>query len=675
MEFGESRDFYMENKTMEKRINHQNRQRFVHAAKLFAIYYVIELVLLLILRFCFRGANLRDILSYCVVSAILLLGGMMIRELWHKRVPSDLMLLGFAAYSFYFFGERIMSEVYVAIGTLPYWMNVAAIWAFLLIVYGFSVSVRIPVGVVGAFYILLSVINAVLKQFRGRGIDAIDFYSVKAAMKVAGRFRYQVSAGMVIGLLCIAGMFWVLFFYVKGQKSFSEWKRESPAGSMKNKAARALIFAAGVGVFVFILGTDVLEKRGYTPAYSSERNGVLFNILFQLKYLSLDVPDDYDERVVYEAAERYVSGEPGDLSGYPNIIVIMNEALSDLSVYGEFETNLPVLPYLDSADQNMKKGYAYSSVYAGNTAVSEYEFLTGDSNALFQTMPYATMIKSGTQPQTLVSALNELGYTTIAMHSYYNSAYRRTTVYDVLGFDRIFFMEDMEELEYLREFATDASQYRTIYKMFEQKEDSERLFVFNVTMQNHMDYDYENAEFAEPIVLTEYPGQYKQVEQYLSCIHESDRAFRELTDYFAVVSEPTVILMFGDHQPKLEEEFYNRIAGTSDSYVEENGIQYLVPHVMWANYELEESFCGLTSLNYLQANLMDAAGLPLTGYQQYLLKLQQQYPVISSHYVITAGGSVRFTQDCIGDLSEYRSVMYNHMSNISHNPPGFFHYR
>lgn len=438
---------------------------------------------------------------------------------------------------------------------------------------------------------------------------------------------------------------------------------------------RVSAFAAGVGMFIVIFGTDLLEKRNYTPAYSSERNGIVFNILFQAKYLSLDAPADYDAGAVSALAERFASEETGSLQEYPNIIVIMNEALSDLSVYGEFQTNIPVLPFLDAANENMVRGYAYSSVYAGNTAVSEYEFLTGDSNALFQTMPYATMIKSGTQPQTLVSSLKELGYTAVAMHSYYNSAYRRTTVYDVLGFDRMIFVDDMEELEYLRGFATDASQYRTIYRLFEQKEDGERLFVFNVTMQNHGDYDFDDAEFTEPVVLTQYPGEYPKAEQYLSCIHESDRAFRELTDYFSAVSEPTVILMFGDHQPGLEDAFYERVAGTSGKNGAQEGSEYLVPYIVWANYELNEISGERTSLNYLHAVLMEAAGLPLTGYQQYLLELQQEYPVISSHYVVRADGTMLPTQSCKEELSEYRSLMYNHMSDIPNNPTGFFAYR
>lgn len=664
----------MEEKIIKRENRFQRKQQLLYAGILFVVYYGIELTLLLILRFCFLGVDLSEMLTYCVISGSLLILGMTFRELWEKRACSDILLLGFTAFSLYLFGERIMSEVYIPIQKPPYWLNVALLWALMLMLYALCHSVRISVSVIGVLYTLLVIINAVLKQFRGRGVDAIDIYSIRAAIKVAGRFHYHVTPEVIMGLLCIAGMLGMVCFYVRGQRNLEEQGGKEAADHRMKMVARILTFVAGSCVFIIIFCTKLLEKGGLTPAYSSERNGMLFHILFQAKYLSLNAPDGYDAHIVAETANRYKSEKTGELNGYPNIIVIMNEALSDLSVYGAFETNRPVFPFLDSTNESMKRGYAYSSVYAGNTAVSEYEFLTGDSNALFQTMPYATVIKSGTHPETLVSNLKELGYTTVAMHSYYNSAYRRTTVYDVLGFDSVFFIEDMEGLEYLRGFATDASQYRTIYRLYEQKEDGERLFVFNVTMQNHMDYDYDNAEFTEPIVLTQCPNEYKKAEQYLSCIHESDRAFQELTNYFSTASEPTVILMFGDHQPELEEGFYNWLAETSDGR-EEDGREYLVPYVVWANYELGDIPYEVTSLNYLQAVLMETAGLPMTGYQQYLLDLQEEYPVISSHYMVQADGWILPTQNDTDELSEYWSVMYNHMSDISNNPLGFFNYR
>ena len=46
----------------------------------------------------------------------------------------------------------------------------------------------------------------------------------------------------------------------------------------------------------------------------------------------------------------------------PNIFVIMNEAFSDLRVYGDFETSEDFMPFIDSMKENTVKGNLYVSV-------------------------------------------------------------------------------------------------------------------------------------------------------------------------------------------------------------------------------------------------------------------------------------------------------------------------
>ena len=60
-------------------------------------------------------------------------------------------------------------------------------------------------------------------------------------------------------------------------------------------------------------------------------------------------------------------------------------------------------------------------------------------------------------------------------------------------------------------------------------------------------------------------GAYPQAEQYLSLAHASDQAFEQLVNYFSQVEEPTMIVMYGDHQPKLEDGFYEYLTGRDDA--------------------------------------------------------------------------------------------------------------
>ncbi len=58
--------------------------------------------------------------------------------------------------------------------------------------------------------------------------------------------------------------------------------------------------------------------------------------------------------------------------------------------------------------------------------------------------------------------------------------------------------------------------------------------------------------------------------------------------------------------------------------------RYEVPYLIWANYDIKSAAGQDTSLNYLAAEVFDAAGIPLSGYQNYLLELKKSYPVLSA---------------------------------------------
>ena len=97
----------------------------------------------------------------------------------------------------------------------------------------------------------------------------------------------------------------------------------------------------------------------------------------------------------------------------------MNEAFSDPSVLGDFTTNEDYMPFvhslLDGAD-NTISGHLNVSVKGGNTANTEFEYLTGASMAFlpYGSIPYQQYVKKETP--SMASYLSSLGYYTIAMH-------------------------------------------------------------------------------------------------------------------------------------------------------------------------------------------------------------------------------------------------------------------
>ena len=107
---------------------------------------------------------------------------------------------------------------------------------------------------------------------------------------------------------------------------------------------------------------------------------LLLNFVAQIRRMKLSEPDDYSVRELNDLYSEYGFDESED-NFKPNIIVVMNESFSDLSVLSPELTNEGYMPYFNSLTEDVIKGYAYVSTIGGGTSNSEYEFLTGNSMA------------------------------------------------------------------------------------------------------------------------------------------------------------------------------------------------------------------------------------------------------------------------------------------------------
>ena len=354
----------------------------------------------------------------------------------------------------------------------------------------------------------------------------------------------------------------------------------------------------------------------------------------------------------------------------------MNESLSDLSVYGaELKTNTEVLPFFDSLTDNTVRGYAFSSVYGGTTADSEWEMLTGNTMGFLpvRTVPYQQYMRGSCY--SLVSYLESLGYASYATHPNISDNWNRGKAYGYLGFDKVEFVEEYPQEKLVRSFVSDQEMYELMLDRYRQQPKDEPLFMFGITMQNHGEYDFDDIGL-DKITLD---GEQKDeaAENYLTLIHESDRAFEALIHELEKSDRPTVVLMFGDHQPALATDFLERLHGGPLETLDEQMLRYKVPFVIWANYDIDEKAVDCTSLNYLSVYLMEAAGLPLSPYQEFLRDMEKQIPVIN------AIGYYSLFDDCFLPISEaqneektalnmYAQLQYNCMFDTKHRSEVFF---
>ena len=566
---------------------------------------------------------------------------------------------------------------------------------------GFRLATLVPM--------LFGLTNYFVVSFRGSPIVPWDLLSFGTAASVADNYEFVLSWKAFYSVLAFI---WMILLSSKSTVRL---------GRKKLRVISIAAYAALMFLYVGEIQNSAVQSffgmdtTLFTLNVLYRNNGIAAAFLGNLRFLNIEQPSGYSvdkvealmkqveenaknepetdaqgetvqatqgETVQATQAETNATAEteaPASSGQYPNIVVIMNEAFSDLSVWGDFATSEGVMPFFKSLQQEAVGGELYVSVKGGNTANTEFEFLTGDTMGFLPkgSIPYQQYINDETP--SLASYLKTLGYSTTAIHPYNRTGWDRDTVYEKFGFDEFLDKDSFSSPYRLRGYISDKSAFDKIREQFSIKGDDERKFIFEVTMQNHGGYSRETPDFNIYLTLPEVTGKTTSVvatEKYLTLINQTDRALEELIDYFKEQDEPVIVVMFGDHQPSdYITNVIQRICGatTSDSLADlEQG--YRVPFVMWSNYGLEHKYYDGISVNYLSSILMENAGIPLTGYQTFLKKLMETLPVINANVYRDADGNFYNYEDDAysGELKDYQMLQYNHLVDKKHRDDAFF---
>ena len=566
----------------------------------------------------------------------------------------------------YFMFEYVTGNL----ASVPYYMaalNIGWICLLYLAVFAVSGRSRIAVPLTSVFLYILSLAETFVAAFRGRPIMLWDVMAFRTAMTVSGNYEFFVTQEMktALAVLLLMNLYlWLIPRRIRG------WKRRLAFGG---GAAAA---AAGFGAWFFMslvpswgLGINMWAINGTYQEY-----GYILSTAVSLQYVVKKPPQGYGAAKLKEIYSRMEEEEAqlaaaGDMP--VNLICIMNESLSDLRTAGDFTTNMEYLPFLNSLEKNTVKGSLCMPVFGSMTSNSEFEFLTGDSMALLpaNSIAYQFNVKPGTY--SLVSTLKDQGYYSVAMHPYPGENWNRTECYRNMGFDQFLDQDFYEGSEELRNYVSDQADYEKLIEVVEAKENpSDKLFLFNVTMQNHGGYEGIYDNFPQEVWLTgDQQGKYPKTDQYLSLMKKSDEAFKYLTEYFSRTKEPTMIVMFGDHQPSVEDEFYDDIGGmpSSDVPVQNHLMWYETPFVIWTNYDMPSENMGRLGAVYLSSEVLKRANLNMTPYNRFLLSMEEELPVVHFLGCYDQEGNYYSWPRAESDQSPYKDILldyealvYNH---------------
>ena len=595
-------------------------------------------------------------------------------------------ILFFAAPVFTFwFVERFTDNSIFRIGAAEFWLNILVYYLFFGLLYLILVSRRAAIITGTVFWYIVGLANYYVLSFKGAPIVPSDLMSASTGFSVAQNYTYTIQPVFI----------WNALFLLLYLAVFWRCPIEKRTGWKKRLIMGIVIVLSAIVLGGFVVEQKTLKSYGiknnvWDQKKGYAKNGFFFGFVLNMNSLVQEKPSNYSVEAAQDIAARYeetFANEETKKKGRlktkngekPNVIAIMNEAFSDLSVVGDFTVNQDYMPFIHKLNKNTIKGNLYMSIFGSGTCNSEFEFLTGNSMAFLQSgiIAYTQVVKGKLPNMTYL--LKEQGYGgNLALHPYLATGWNRVEVYQEMGFENFYSESDFTNPLMYRKYISDQSNMEKIVELYENREDTaEPFYLFNVTMQNHGGFDKAYSNFTNDVLITD-NHKNEQAEQYLSLVKKSDEAFQYLVEYFSKVDEPTIIVMFGDHQPAVESKFYESLLGKSTAELtpEELMKKYQTPFIIWANYDIKETTIDKMSANYLGAYVMQEAGLEMSPYQKFLMKLYEKLPVLNAMGAIDAEGnyyeSAKETpyEDMV---KEYQILQYNNLIDLDNTVESFFY--
>ena len=519
-------------------------------------------------------------------------------------------------------------------------------------------------SITSIFFFLMSVINNYKLIYRDEPVKFTDLKLIVESMNMAKKYNISLTTDMILILLGII----IITILLKIFLPYKMYSNKIRIGSIAT-----VILISGIIFKTFYFDPEIYNRLGnkefiniWSETQQYKSKGLVYPFTYSILESKDRVLEDYDENRAKELlAEKNYSNIPEDEK--VNIIAIMLEAYNDFSKFESIEIDESVYEYFHELQDNSYRGSLVTNVFGGGTVNTEWSFLTGYNS-------HPNYIKD---TNSFIRYFNEQGYKTEAMHPNFGWFYNRRNVNDYLGFDEFDYYENKYG-EIQEQPLRDCEFFDFIIKGYEENLKSEKPYLnFSVTYQNHGPYSEQKEIDWEYLKRQADDDErtYNQINNYLSGIKYTGDALKKLTNYFEVQDEPTIIIMFGDHNPWLGDDpnGYDMMGINMDLSTNEGFLNYYeIPYLFWGNQSakdaLDREFQGEgseISPNFLMAELFQYLGWEGNEYMKYLMDVKRVFSVNHDMYFKTDGEYVKkLDKDKHKIWREFNSVQYYYSRNF-----------
>lgn len=488
-----------------------------------------------------------------------------------------------------------------------------------------------------------------------------------------------LSLGCILFLVLWLVAVCLLLYPVRLERKVSLW---AGVGCV---AAVALVYGVAANALIFTpRGVSIDQKL--SQATVNRETGVLLGLwrgALNQVYMALhegDTSPEELERAAQQAAELASQEADATVETQPNVILILSESFFDVTRLPGVTFDGDPLETFHSLQQEGVSGTFYTRSLGYGTCNIELEILTGMNTGLLWGEDLYNM-----DPQvfsrlpSVPSVLRDSGYSTRMVHMYDDSIYKRTPMFEAMGFEETYFQDDFAAIDpqagdeaYLEgqregSFYSDAYLSQLLMDLYEDGKGEGPQFLYGISMENHAPYDKEKYDAQELTVAfqSDLKGQAQEMLQaVVQGTHDASEALGQLADYFRDQEEPTVIVFFGDHRPGVGltdgGTVYSKLGLCSSDYsrwsTQEMKELYSTDYLIWSNDP--DYLPGQPGdqvdrgSNYLGVDLLNLAGVEKPVYWSFLQNLSHTRLNDTWVYSLAQDGTLTYRHPTTGSDGE-----------------------
>ena len=577
------------------------------------------------------------------------------RTIFYLLLSSMLMLIIMQV--IYFFPNLDVTMTWIAHHVNLMFLASTIILGVSVLFFCFFNNLILAISLSSLVMLIVAIANYYKMLVVGEPIYPSDLSMISNIDEIIGYVKNLLSPTLIIGLLVIIALLAILSFICR-------------KGFKLTMKLRVIFFAIFIAYLASIF---YYEKSPLKPLVNStvyftkwnqlnnyQQNGFLFGFITNLQNDLMIKNDHYTEANLQKIMDDYTKkaedyNESADLSQQPNIITIVSESLSDPTVFNQLTFSEDPLPNLRQYLETYSSGHFLSPFKGNRTANVEFEYLVGFTNSLLLegTIPFQQALSSKPEIPSFISFMDQLGYTSVAIHPNNAAFYKRSQVYPALGFDEFLSIDKMKHLEYIdsQKYVSDQSVFDELYAELEAAD--RPIFAYGLTMANHIAiFDQKFGE--NTIEVLDANGEHNtEMETYAEGLKQTDLALKEFITKIENYDEPTLVIFFGDHLINFQSDIHEQ-----HGYIEKDTdalrakLFFETPLLIMSNmddFQIEN--IDDVSPIFIAPLILRELNLPLSPFYVFLLDLYEEFSVLHNNFKLDAN------QNQVDELTEHQEQL------------------